>query len=786
MKRSFTRLALAMALFAGTTTANAAETLVVDGTKAYDQELVQGADYILPGTDETWYAQPEFFTRNADGSWKFNAYQYTEYSYTIKLDENLKYIDVDEIVGEPSEENVKSATWAAGITAALWMNGGHIGFPSWETNDLQWSEHLSWSGANSVPFAQIDYLKYRMTLILGEQLDPSHIDFKFYMGNKWGGDVYPTFASMEENDYIQMGASDGNFAAKADAVFSEGDTLIINLDMTNGEGNGKFTIDYRKYVPKDFPTFNGKDMELSGSFWYATVELTQGQEFTIANEQVVDMNMATAYIDPVAATNLGGGKYKFNGVSGTYTIALMPRLNYVKIFPGTIDAPATYENGKALWIIGNQVGMPSFTDNASGWGASLNNSIPVTQVAENIYKITFTVGQELASSVNIKFFGQYGWGKEFRHYDLTMEPNDYLTINAPEGTWTYDEEGNDTFNYGGDDGNIFNGSLPLSKGDKLTLTIDLNGFEFHTVDAFNQEIVSKPGKITVEYEPYAGPMPTVNGQAMASIDGGYKYVGYISAGNTLTFGGDVAEVLDLIKSADFFYNYDYLTKIGDTSFTFNAISGRYAIELDQAKKYFRIYPVNEDNAAANFSEGATWVCGDANIGFPSVAVNRNYWGGDYGWAQNLGISISPAAVNKNFYRLTLTVGKQINAGSEFKFYDAYNYNYEGGPNGDGLNSEELIDINTDLVSFNGANMKFSEEVAAGDTYVFILDRTGEKASLRVEKATDETGAGVDLPSSIQSVTTSQADNAVYNLQGVRVAAPTKGIYIQNGRKIVVK
>ena len=31
-----------------------------------------------------------------------------------------------------------------------------------------------------------------------------------------------------------------------------------------------------------------------------------------------------------------------------------------------------------------------------------------------------------------------------------------------------------------------------------------------------------------------------------------------------------------------------------------------------------------------------------------------------------------------------------------------------------------------------------------------------------------------------------ADNAIYNLQGVRVANPQKGIYVKNGKKYVIK
>ena len=134
------------------------------------------------------------------------------------------------------------------------------------------------------------------------------------------------------------------------------------------------------------------------------------------------------------------------------------------------------------------------------------------------------------------------------------------------------------------------------------------------------------------------------------------------------------------------------------------------------------------------------------------------------------------------------MGKQIGAGAEFKLYDAYNYNYTDGPNGDGLNSTDLIDVNTDLVAFNGSNMQLSSDVADGDTYVFIIDRTGEKASLRVEKADDETGAGVEIATGIQNVLVNSRNGSadIFNLQGVRISQPTKGLYIQNGKKYVVK
>lgn len=39
---------------------------------------------------------------------------------------------------------------------------------------------------------------------------------------------------------------------------------------------------------------------------------------------------------------------------------------------------------------------------------------------------------------------------------------------------------------------------------------------------------------------------------------------------------------------------------------------------------------------------------------------------------------------------------------------------------------------------------------------------------------------------ISSINAQSADNAYYNLQGIRVAQPTRGLYIVNGKKVVVK
>lgn len=63
-----------------------------------------------------------------------------------------------------------------------------------------------------------------------------------------------------------------------------------------------------------------------------------------------------------------------------------------------------------------------------------------------------------------------------------------------------------------------------------------------------------------------------------------------------------------------------------------------------------------------------------------------------------------------------------------------------------------------------------------------------KVYLKISSATNEF-VGFDTTTGIESIaseTPAQRDNAIYTLTGARVSHPTKGIYIQNGKKFVVK
>ena len=334
MKKWFTQLGVAMALFASATTVQAQETLVIDGSKGYDGTLVKGQDYILPGTDESWYVMPDIFTHKSGDVWTFQAYGQADYAYWFTADPDKKYVSVEYRQVDNDPESA-FANWD--INHALYLNGSNnIGFPSYRTSPI------NWQGGADVAVPQVEPNVYRVTLVFGEQLN-ADAQVNFNKGKNWGGDVLPGQSEgniwMEENPYLYIGGQDGasgdngNIYSQSTASFGNGDKISVTIDMN--QTPGKVTVAYEEYVPSDFPTFNGANMTKAGNNYYFDAALTQGAEFTLGNTAAVEMDINSAYVDEFVATNQGNGKFKFNAISGNYTVMLMPTMNYVKIFPGT-------------------------------------------------------------------------------------------------------------------------------------------------------------------------------------------------------------------------------------------------------------------------------------------------------------------------------------------------------------------------------------------------------------------------------------------------------------------
>lgn len=106
-----------------------------------------------------------------------------------------------------------------------------------------------------------------------------------------------------------------------------------------------------------------------------------------------------------------------------------------------------------------------------------------------------------------------------------------------------------------------------------------------------------------------------------------------------------------------------------------------------------------------------------------------------------------------------------------------------------LESNNLVAATTDKASDGD---KYYALTKIGDKVGFALVANGvvipaSKAYLEVTKSTGAKFFGLDGEATgINSVKTAKADGAYYTLEGVKTTKPVKGLYIHNGKKIVVK
>ena len=195
------------------------------------------------------------------------------------------------------------------------------------------------------------------------------------------------------------------------------------------------------------PTLNGQELP-------ATLSVSQGEVLTVGN-----LNLADIWVDP-DFFEVAGADLKFKAVAGDYQFQYDKTAKWIKAVPMSGDAKATYENGKALWFIGDGGGKPTF-DNAIGW-AEGEAPLPMAKIGENKYQITLHMKAEGGS---VKIFGQAGWGLE----------------------WTKDKYGtvtdNGFFHVPGDDGNIhtISGTEP---GYYTFTVVDNDGILDMTVDKY--------------------------------------------------------------------------------------------------------------------------------------------------------------------------------------------------------------------------------------------------------------------------------------------------------------
>lgn len=163
-------------------------------------------------------------------------------------------------------------------------------------------------------------------------------------------------------------------------------------------------------------------------------------------------------------------------------------------------------------------------------------------------------------------------------------------------------------------------------------------------------------------------LPAVGGaQSLVKVDGSgqtetltlteqktdslYFYTGEMTQAAKYQFTG-----FDAISSGKWDDAEDFFTRNSDGSFTFNAVTGKYRVEINVKLKFFKVYAVNDNGDRLTLKADGTgelWMRGNTKFGMPSYAVNPS------NWQQGLAASHAFAQVSSKVYQMTLTVGKNI-------------------------------------------------------------------------------------------------------------------------------
>lgn len=208
-----------------------------------------------------------------------------------------------------------------------------------------------------------------------------------------------------------------NFGWQNNAV-ELGSTASIPFSNSS---SGTYTISFNTLSYEASPfiiayAVNGTVMSrVDDNNFRADINITKAEE--VAFDGIEDLS--NWWIDPDFFEE-AGGKLLFNAISGKYRITANFTNKYfiVEAMDGNNLAKLNNDGTGAIWIIGADVGKPSVSKNEVGWNT--DKALCMAPVGNKQYRATLVAGKTVKRDViNFKFFGEKGWGGEFKSATLS-------------------------------------------------------------------------------------------------------------------------------------------------------------------------------------------------------------------------------------------------------------------------------------------------------------------------------------------------------------------------------
>ena len=362
-----------------------------------------------------WTIDPDFF--DVDKESKAVTFRAIDGLYKMEYDTKSMFIRV-----EPMKDAQTPLSLAEDGTGAVWLIGSSFGKPeigpSWNTE------------TGAYPAAQVERKIYEFTLAVPGQLAVSGSEFKFFHRKGWEGEfTKPDFKKIDLSPAFEM-TDAGNIKA-VDVKPGRGYKII--LDLT--EGINKAAVSYEEVevtVPGLDITVNGvKALKMSNEVYKVpAVKVDAGSLISFTGiDNPLEWKLDGDHFE------ITGEGLKFKAVSGFYSFELNVEKKYVIVRHVKSDGKAaTYADEKAITFMAWGVGFPSMSQQL-GWDGGM--FITLAQVKTGVYQFTGVACEDKDeklvgncwryNDISFKFFGQAGYGVEWRNVTLTDEAQKYLS-----------------------------------------------------------------------------------------------------------------------------------------------------------------------------------------------------------------------------------------------------------------------------------------------------------------------------------------------------------------------
>ena len=208
--------------------------------------LKQGETLTTPFADASaeWFFDPDYVRANAEGSLAFAA---PSGEYNIKADLYSHYLVFDPTTIQPL------GTDGIGDICLIGARGS-VGKPYYTFG-------TDWHAEDALPLVKVAEGIYRVTLRVGQQLNPDFVNFKFFGGKDWTPEFLGSAGSawnITSNDMNFLvgdgtgGTDDGNIYLRSGFRPEEGATYVFILDITRGTSQAKLTVCRAETVTDDY------------------------------------------------------------------------------------------------------------------------------------------------------------------------------------------------------------------------------------------------------------------------------------------------------------------------------------------------------------------------------------------------------------------------------------------------------------------------------------------------------------------------------------------------------